>query len=554
MKNAGSGASFKAVIALLMLAFGAKAQLPQLPSDIAAHGDFQMDAQYYNHDTKIGAPLVPQKMLMNGYGNFLVTGGKFSAGMRYESYLPPMQGFDARYKGSGIPYRFAQFSQDGLTVTVGNYFEQFGSGLIFRSYAERNLGIDNAMDGIRVKYAPTKGLNLKIIYGRQRQFFDLGPGILRGADAEFSLNEMAPNFFKDDGPQLLFGLAAISKFQESTSIVYNIPQNVAAFSGRMTLAHKKWTINGEYAYKTPDPSTLNKYNFRYGEALLITAAYSTKGLGLLLGAKRVDNMSFKSNRDASGNDLNINFLPTMTKQHIYSLAGTIYPYATQPLGEMSYQAELTYQFKKGTPLGGKYGTNITANISQVSNLQKNLLGDDTTTRKGYTSEFFSFGKPVYFRDINFEIQKKINNQWKGTLVYLHFLYNKDTILGQSGYGTVMSDIFVADVQYKITPTHIIRAEAQTLQTKQDNGNWAMGLLEYTYSPHWFVAMMDQYNYGNPNTDLQIHYLTISSGYNINTTRITMTYGRQRAGIVCVGGVCRNVPASNGVSISITSSF
>jgi hypothetical protein len=34
----------------------------------------------------------------------------------------------------------------------------------------------------------------------------------------------------------------------------------------------------------------------------------------------------------------------------------------------------------------------------------------------------------------------------------------------------------------------------------------------------------------------------------------MSYGKQRAGIFCVGGVCRNVPASNGFAISITSSF
>ena len=67
------------------------------------HGNFQVDAQYYNKDTSIGAPIVPQKVLSNGFGNINYIRGNFSAGIRYESYNPVMQGFDPRYQGSGIP-------------------------------------------------------------------------------------------------------------------------------------------------------------------------------------------------------------------------------------------------------------------------------------------------------------------------------------------------------------------------------------------------------------------------------------------------------------------
>jgi hypothetical protein len=82
----------------------------------------------------------------------------------------------------------------------------------------------------------------------------------------------------------------------------------------------------------------------------------------------------------------------------------------------------------------------------------------------------------------------------------------------------------------------------------------MGLLEYTFSPHFFVSVMDQWNVGNPNEDFQIHYITGQVGYNTGSTRITFGYGRQRAGIICVGGVCRQVPASNGFTLSVMSSF
>ena len=37
------------------------------------HGNFQATAQYYVPDTTIGAPNVPEKMLMNGFANIIYT-------------------------------------------------------------------------------------------------------------------------------------------------------------------------------------------------------------------------------------------------------------------------------------------------------------------------------------------------------------------------------------------------------------------------------------------------------------------------------------------------
>lgn len=58
------------------------------------HGNFQIDAQYYNPDSAIGAPPVPEKMRMNSFVNLIYTRGKVTAGVRYESYLNTILGFD----------------------------------------------------------------------------------------------------------------------------------------------------------------------------------------------------------------------------------------------------------------------------------------------------------------------------------------------------------------------------------------------------------------------------------------------------------------------------
>jgi len=108
--------------------------------------------------------------------------------------------------------------------------------------------------------------------------------------------------------------------------------------------------------------------------------------------------------------------------------------------------------------------------------------------------------------------------------------------------------------YKFTSKKSLRWEVQGLFTQQDKGNWVAALVEYTISPHWFFTASDQWNYGNPVNDERLHYYTVAGGYSVRTTRFSLTYGRQREGVVCVGGVCRQVPASSGFYVTISSSF
>src|SRR5580698_10508423 len=112
--------------------FTLKAQL--LNGEGQIHGSIEIDAQYYRPDSLIGAPAVPEKMLMNTYDQLDYTNGKISAGVRYEAYDDALQGYDPRYNGSGFPYKYIDYKSDNIEVTVGNYYEQFGSGMILRTY------------------------------------------------------------------------------------------------------------------------------------------------------------------------------------------------------------------------------------------------------------------------------------------------------------------------------------------------------------------------------------------------------------------------------------
>lgn len=522
------------------------------------HGNVQFDAQYYNPDSAIGAPPVPEKLLMNGFTNLIYTKGKFQVGVRYENYLNALQGFDTRYEGQGITYRYATFDADYLTITVGNFYEQFGSGMIFRSFEERGLGLDNAMDGVRVKAHVLGGVYATAIIGRQRTFFDYSEGIVRGFDGEINLNETFKGV-SEAALKVTIGGSYVSKYQKDEDPDFDLPENVGAWAARGTILYKGFNLSGEYVYKINDPQATNvlyvngelQRNYNPGNGALATLAYSRKGLGVVVGAKRIDNMDFRSDRGATGFNLNVNFLPALTKQHTYQLAASLYPYATQPNGEWAFQADINYKVPRKSKLGGKYGMGISINYSQANGLV-NTINEEGS---GYTNNFFELGG-LYFRDINVEVSKKFTKKFKMTAKYLNLVYNGDVVQGLIGFGTIKSNIGILDATYKIKSRHSLRLEVQGLWTQDqaDEGHWALALLEYQWAPHMFVAVMNQWNYGNKDAAKRLHYPSITVGYIHNATRITLGYGRQRAGIFCVGGICRNVPASNGVSLSITTSF
>ena len=236
---------------------------------------------------------------------------------------------------------------------------------------------------------------------------------------------------------------------------------------------------------------------------------------------------------------------------------TLYPYATQPNGEVAFQGEMIYKLKKKTFLGGKYGTGILINYSTAFNIDSTALPATDTSQLGYKSNLFAVGDEKYYEEINVEISKKFSKKVKAIFTYSNMVFNQSVVQGKfpaSKYPVVYADVGIIDITYKFAKKHAIRGEFQGLFTKQDQQDWATVLLEYTYSPHWFIAVMDQFNYGNKIGTQQIHYYFVSAGYNKGGNRIQLGYGKQRAGIFCVGGVCRNVPAASGLTLSITSSF
>ena len=104
------------------------------------------------------------------------------------------------------------------------------------------------MDGVRLKYSPLKGLSLKGFVATQRLFWEQGPGIIRGFDADLNLNE-AISSLESSKTNAIIGGSFVSRFQDDNNPIFNLPENVAAYAIRSTVNRGKISFNTEYAYQ-----------------------------------------------------------------------------------------------------------------------------------------------------------------------------------------------------------------------------------------------------------------------------------------------------------------
>ena len=569
------------ILPLCLLALSGSPAIAQAQSDkgVTLSGSIQSDMLIPQNDEAIGAKKTDD-FVTNTYADLMLQSKYVDAGVRLEYLEHPLPGFDPDFKGWGVPDFWVKGKLGAAELTAGTFYEQFGSGFILRTYEERSLGIDNSLLGGRLVLKPAKGVTVKALSGVQRRFWKWNKSLVSGADAEVNLDEWIPSMQSHD-VRLTVGGSWVNKHEKPDDDIlvnnadlrstYRIstPRFVNAWDVRAALNVKDWSLLAEYAQKTDDPSYYNGYIFKKGNAAMLSASYSHSGLSVLLQAKRSENMASVSRRkeNSTYSASTLNHLPAFTLDHTYALAA-FYPYATQLTdGEWAYQAEVAYNFKRKTPLGGKYGMNVKVNFSYVRSIDRDFI--DGTKRSaiagqmalagtdGYKSSFFKWGDHTYYQDLDITVTRKLSRDFKLTVMYMNQRYNQQQI--QQHGGMVHTNIFVADGLIQLAPKTRLRCEVQYMQTKQDYGDWLYGLAELSLAPHWMLTVSDMWNVGDsdPNQyaeNTHYHYYQALVTYNVGAHRIQLGYGRTREGINCSGGVCRKIPAQKGFTLSYNYNF
>ncbi len=535
----------------LLIGMGSTSLFAQEESDkLRLSGSIQSDMLLAQKDSTTGAEATDGRFLTNTYVDLKLSSRYVEAGARLEYLKHPLPGYENDFKGWGVPYAYLKGRYKNAELTLGSFYEQFGSGFILRSYEERSLGIDNSLQGARLNYRPWAGVAVKVLTGRQRRYWSHNKSWMTGADVEWNIDELFKSL-QQHNTYITLGASYLNKHERDEVIMVDpthrlrLPLNVNAFDIRLRLQHRSFNILAEMAMKSQDPSHDNGYIYRNGYVAMLSGSYSKRGMSLLLQAKRSTNMGFRSRRGMEGISSFVNHLPPFTMEHTYTLAA-LYPYATRPDGEWAYQAAAAYTFSKGSLLGGKYGTTAKVNFSHVHSVRKNGAGEIGTD--GYGSPFWAWGDATYYQDIDIQVEKRLAKDTKLNLMYMYQRYNQTLLEGHGGM--LNSHIFVADVKQKLSPNTTLRVEGQYLASKDGDKDWLFGLAELSLAPHWMFTLSDLYNVGNTRLHYYQGYVTYSGGAH----RLQLGYGRTRAGFNCSGGVCRYIPATKGLTLSYNYNF
>lgn len=522
-------------------------------------GSFESNSQFLQDDEGLNFFSPSDSFRSNNYLQLDFQNGNFSYGIQYESYLPSaLLGYsDVFDNNNGIAQYYLKYENNKNEITVGSFYEQFGNGLIFRAWEDRQLGINNSIRGLRYKFNPSENIELLAIHGKQRFGFDYTNSVISGINSNFNLS----GILNLKGIDVVAGFSHLNRYQKLDA-GFGEPNSINAKGAKLDLYYKNLYVNVELAKKDPDVLanegeilSQRKYD---GTAFQIDLGYSKKGLGINTSLRRLENFNIYGDKLAEGNIYNqktLSYVPALTKQQDYLLTN-IYVYNSQPrlvvnnlekrVGEIGFQNDIFYTFKKES-IFGKYKTKLAVNFSYWGEIGASFNEDQS-----YDVDFVGKGNK-YYRDFNIEVKNTWAKNISSAITYLDLSIDKGiTLGGPLGVdGFIDAKVGVIELNIRDKSRRNNRFVLQHLWTEQDRKNWLGLVYEIGINNNFNLFFSDIWNYGN---EEKLHYYNLGGSYSKGSSRLGFNYGRQRGGLVCVGGVCRFVPESNGFNLSLSHSF
>ena len=503
--------------------------------------------------------------------------GRFSVGVQVDGYLPGLYGYDQyEYqqrdsKLTAFFTKYVQWEDQNWGVRLGDIYDQFGNGLIFRTYEDRNLGFNNALAGGRAYYNFNNKVNVKVLAGLPRLYDSRMNNPVWGADLSLSISDMAGWY---DGLVSIEG-SYVGRYQKGATELFPTKEEfgttvagmdsdvVNMVSGRANFEYKGISFRGEYVAKLNNDKFNPALSAAKGNVINIDLGYNNKRFSASATFRRQENMAapIELVESGIGGGNTINYIPLLTRQHTYSLAN-LNPYRGSSVhtgGEIGGQIDLYYSLRN-PKARGKYW-NFHANFSMFN----------TIDHYNKTYQMQAEGRNVWI-DFNFDVERQWSKKLKTTFLYSFQRWDEEINHFDSPMSHYCrSHIFVGDVTYKINKKHSLRFEAQYLASNDYEGDWVAATVEYNFAPKFSFYVSDMWNcekmidgqYGNyyiTNPDTQegehklLHYYQVGASFTHKSIRAQLSYGRNRAGYVCSGGVCRFQPAYTGVNLAVTLSF
>jgi hypothetical protein len=526
-------------------------------------GDFMTNVNFFMKDSAIGAAGNPL------YDNAL-SGGEAWLTLRYNvhdfTFFLRADAFhnsnlkEPQYPNSDFGIGAWSISKDlkKLSITVGSIYDQIGSGILFRSYEDRGLLIDNALIGLGLKYKVTDNITLKGLGGQVKNNGIRGDIVNNTPYAPIVKILNAEGEFGKGNVHFSPGIGVLNRTLDAASMTAIadrinsqplserfVPKyNMYAFTAYNMLTYKNFSWYMEAAYKTHEAiedtrsytETAGKLIDRSGNIQYTSLNWGKKGIALSLNAKRTENFVMRVSPTAklTAQDGLMNWQPVVAVLRPQRLIARYQP-ASQEISELATTANLN--------LAPNENTSFTLTYTR-SNTLKYLSKDSSNIYREYYAE------GIYHGLDNWTLE--------GGVQYLEYNFR---VLQNRPIPYQVAITPFAEITYRFDEMHSLRTELQYQFADYEFGGWAFALVEYNIAPKWSFAIFDIYNISpnqggdNPNPFKSAnHYPNAFVAYTAGANRFTLAYVKQMAGINCTGGVCRYEPAFSGIKATITSSF
>lgn len=237
----------------------------------------------------------------NNYLKLDFSRGRFSAGIQAEFYPLPLPGYDQNLKGIGLPGKYIAWKDTQWSITAGDFYEQFGTGILFRSWEDRSLGWNNSLGGGRATFRTRDDVfSVKALGGVKRQYLWYGSDAAAGAQADLRLGNVT------------LEAATVARFSGGTTSWWW--SALGAWSAGGFNARAEWVGK---------PG---------GNAQTLELGYGKKKFSSSLTIRRLRNML---------DPMGLNYLPALCMEQSYMLA-SLNPYTSFAEGEVGGCADIFF--------------------------------------------------------------------------------------------------------------------------------------------------------------------------------------------------------------------
>jgi hypothetical protein len=493
----------------------------------------------------------------------------FSIGLRYEMDDPSEVG--RSYQDKAFRRRWITYRKDQLELQAGDVSALFGRGLAINLFESRPLNYDSWLDGASGKTElkiPKEWVDIgatvgvKAVGGRET-FYPIDTMQLpmqisaRAANAEIGLFKkkflLGAAFVEANTSTSLAGPfnSTIQTNREVNQPDFYFDLNTGEFE-----AFAEWTENRSHVHVTQLPlQPLD--TVVAGHAVYASLSYSNPIIGLTFEYKNYDYFEH-----APGNAFTnrAGKLPISSPPEVYR--DFTYSTITRSTHAVNFDDEV--------------GLQLEANITAIPQFTINLNGAASSTHNWYGADgksaekvgilpkfsnwgFYPFWE--YFGEVEWNFDPDQDLNYARLAVHRRsdvIAYN----IGDSSAETKWSTTLAAKLQYLTTPSQSIMAILEhqwaydgSLPTPDKRRLNELLTLQYSFNPLiTFGGILDlsvQYEAGPYHLEdtWQQGFVSVRLG---GSHVMLISYGSERGGINCTGGICRYVPPFKGLRLTLTS--